>query len=647
MSEEIKDRKEDDIQEKDKKEEVKETEVVSASDAEQKESAETVRDAEKKESAEEVSDAEQKESAETVRDAEKKESAEAVSDAEQNKAAEESGEGEEKASSGEDFEQKIEKAMEQILADTQESVQEASNGQEASTSQNSQQKETASQAKPVQTQKPTPARAVPPVQKQPIPDVQPPEKTHKAVKIEATLIGAIILCGIGGYAGMSYYYSNKFFPGTTINSFDCSDLTVSQAEELIRNKVEDYSITVASRGYEAETITAESIGYKYKSDGSVKAAFEKQKPYEWIKGYFVKTDFSAGENITYDKEKVKAELEKLECMQPENQVQPKDAYITFEDTLFTIVPGEEGSAINEDKALELLCTAIDQTEEEVDLDKGGAYLEPNIREDDESIQERLKIVNTYAKASITHTYGDTTETLDSKTFKDWYSKDQNGDLYLDGEVLKTKLKEYVTNMAYAHNTLGATRTFHTTSGRTVEVSGGNYGWQIDQYSEVEKMYNEILTGQQVTREPVYASTANEWVNGSDIGNTYIEVDLSEQHMYFYRDGKNIFESDFVSGNMSYDDRKTPTGVCHIAYKTKDFTLRGEKKEDGTYEYEEPVKYWMPFNGGVGFHDAPWRSEFGGDIYLTSGSHGCINMPASSAAQLYDLIDESIPIVVFY
>ena len=581
MSEEIKNKKEEDTKEDikdDAKEDIKENTNEETSESTQEDISEETSESTQEETSEETSESTQEET------------------------------NEEKVFVSEEFEKKIEKAMEQITSNKEE---------------------------------------VPPVQKQSAPAVQTPKKNHKVVKIVGTLVGTIILCGIGGYAGMSYYYSNKFFPGTTINSFDCSDLTVAQAEELIRNKVEDYSLTVASKDHEEETISAESIDYKYKSDGAVKKAFEEQKPYEWIKGCFVKTKLSVGENITYDKEKVKTELEKLECMKPENQVPPKDAYITFEDTLFTIIPGEEGSTINEDKALELLYTAIDHTEKEVNLEKGGAYVEPNVREDDEGLQERLKIVNTYAKASVTHTYGDTTETLDSKTFKDWYSKDANGDLYLDGEVLKTKLREYVANMAYNHDTLGATRTFHTTSGRTIEVGGGNYGWQIDQYSEVEKMYNEILTGQQVTREPVYASTANAWVNGSDIGNTYIEVDLSEQHLYFYRDGNNIFESDFVSGNMSYDDRKTPTGVCHIVYKTKNFTLRGDKKPDGTYSYEEPVEYWMPFNGGVGFHDAPWRSEFGGDIYLTSGSHGCINMPESSAAQLYDLIDESIPIVAFY
>ena len=75
-------------------------------------------------------------------------------------------------------------------------------------------------------------------------------------------------------------------------------------------------------------------------------------------------------------------------------------------------------------------------------------------------------------------------------------------------------------------------------------------------------------------------------------------------------------------------------------------LRGEKKENGEYEYETPVQYWMPFNGGVGFHDASWQASFGGDVYTYNGSHGCINLPPDKAAELYEIIDTETPIVVF-
>ena len=125
------------------------------------------------------------------------------------------------------------------------------------------------------------------------------------------------------------------------------------------------------------------------------------------------------------------------------------------------------------------------------------------------------------------------------------------------------------------------------------------------------------------------------------------MDLSEQHMYFYQNGEDIFESDIVSGDMRYSDRQTPAGIYTIYYKKSPDVLRRTKKADGTYSYEQPVTYWMPFNGGIGFHDADWQPYFGGDRYLTGGSHGCINLPPENAGQLYSLIQYDVPIICFY
>ena len=128
-----------------------------------------------------------------------------------------------------------------------------------------------------------------------------------------------------------------------------------------------------------------------------------------------------------------------------------------------------------------------------------------------------------------------------------------------------------------------------------------------------------------------------------MGNTYAEVNLTTQHMYYVKDGHIALETDVVTGNPNKGNA-TPTGVYSLAYKAKDQTLKGTKKADGTYEYETPVKYWMPFNGGIGLHDADWRSKFGGTIYQTNGSHGCINLPPKVAAQVYENAYKGIPII---
>jgi lipoprotein-anchoring transpeptidase ErfK/SrfK len=119
----------------------------------------------------------------------------------------------------------------------------------------------------------------------------------------------------------------------------------------------------------------------------------------------------------------------------------------------------------------------------------------------------------------------------------------------------------------------------------------------------------------------------------------VEVDMTNQHLYLYQNGTVELESDFVSGNMS-KGYNTPAGVFGLTYKTKNAVLRGA-------DYATPVNYWMPFNGNVGMHDATWRSSFGGNIYLTSGSHGCINLPLDKAKEIYQYMSENFPIICYY
>lgn len=116
-------------------------------------------------------------------------------------------------------------------------------------------------------------------------------------------------------------------------------------------------------------------------------------------------------------------------------------------------------------------------------------------------------------------------------------------------------------------------------------------------------------------------------DGNDYGNTYVEVNLTAQHLFMYKEGQKILESDFVSGNVS-KGYTTPPGLFGLTYKQRDATLKGQG-------YASPVKFWMPFNGGIGFHDASWRNTFGGTIYKKSGSHGCINMPYAAAKTLFE------------
>ena len=125
-----------------------------------------------------------------------------------------------------------------------------------------------------------------------------------------------------------------------------------------------------------------------------------------------------------------------------------------------------------------------------------------------------------------------------------------------------------------------------------------------------------------------------------------EINITKQHLWFVKDGSVVLESDFVSGKESDPTRLTPSGTYYIYNKERNRVLRGTKQPNGKYEYESPVSYWMPFNKGIGLHDASWRSTFGRDIYINSGSHGCINLPTGFAGSLYSQIYVNLPVVVY-
>ena len=479
------------------------------------------------------------------------------------------------------------------------------------------------------------------------PIVLPKKKKHKALRVTG-MIAAMVLVAAGcAYAGVSYYYTNHFFEGTTINGINSSNKTAYEVEQEIASKMADYSIEIKARDQEAQTITGSDIDYHYISSGEILNLLKEQKPYEWVKGFFEKTTYTAKEETAFDKTKLENEVKSLNCAQKENQVAPENAYVSFNNYEFTIVPETAGSELKVKEAYQMISEAISSDDAEVDLGSNpDAYVTADITSDSADLQATVDAYNNFAKASITYTFGDETVTLDGNTIKDWLQFDEKGQLIQDDASFKQHIVDYVAQLAAAHDTVGTERQFQTTSGRTVSVYGSAFGWKIDQDGEVAQLTQEIQSGTQTTREPVYSMRANSY-GVNDLGNTYIEVDLTEQYMWYYQDGNVIFESDIVSGLASDPERKTPPGIFTLYYKKSPDVLRGTKKADGTYSYEQPVTYWMPFNGGIGFHDADWQPYFGGDRYLTGGSHGCINMPPDKAGELYNIIQYNVPIICFY
>lgn len=443
----------------------------------------------------------------------------------------------------------------------------------------------------------------------------------------------IVLTG-AAYGFGVYYFTNHFLPGSLVNGLNCSYMTVEETEDLLAEQVGAYVLTVNTRNNGQESITAAQAGLAYIPDDSVKNLLLEQDRYKWFLAFNQKQKYEMTVRTTYDKEKTNEAVVSLKCMQGQNTVQPADAYIQETENGYEIVPEVEGTALNRKKTLKVIREAISAGITSVNLEESGCYEKPAVYSDDKTLVKECKQMNKLTDVIITYDFGDRTETVDRNVIKNWLVKNKKGNYTLD----KNKVAEYVYNLGYKYDTFGCTRTFTTYDGREKTIQGGDYGWAIDQDEEVKALIAAIKSGETQVREPVYAYKG--WSrNTNDIGYTYVEIDLTNQRMVFYKDGYPLVDTPVVTGNPNVAGNETPTGCYAIDAMLSPYVLRGEG-------YEANVTYWMPFAGNVGIHDATWRTEFGGNLYTLEGSHGCVNTPYDQAAIIYQNIGIGAPVIVY-
>lgn len=155
--------------------------------------------------------------------------------------------------------------------------------------------------------------------------------------------------------------------------------------------------------------------------------------------------------------------------------------------------------------------------------------------------------------------------------------------------------------------------------------------------EVEKQYLKAIIASGAS-DPAHKPTMTvvQAAPANAVG-TYIMVDISDQKLYYYKDGVLSLTSDIVTGNTSLG-HDTPTGVFVVYARQANRILKGQG-------YAAHVDYWMPFYKGYGMHDASWRKAFGGTIYQTAGSHGCVNIPKQNAALLFASVTVGTPVII--
>ena len=443
------------------------------------------------------------------------------------------------------------------------------------------------------------------------------KKALNRKKLKVILVICIVMivtAGIGLAVYIHHVDTVTLGRKVSVYRLDVSKLTVEEAQQKISEAFQNKKITFHEDGKDVYNVSMEQLGYSLDQD-ILKSALETLK-----QDHFDEKDRTepTDAHIRYSKKKQKYVLVKQVSG---NQIDENRLLSYVEETL------------DKDFETELLTSDVKmELNEEV-------YRQPDIEESGE-MKQKVKKLNSllkkYRSTTVSYLFGEETQVLDSDTISSWLQIKNSGI-----SINKDAAADYISNMANKYNTIYVPRTFHTSLGTDVTVSDNEYGYRIDQDAELTQLLEDLKSGENVSREPVYSSSGMKRNGTDDLAGNYIEVSLDSQHLWLYKDGALVTETDIVSGAPT-PERETYRGAWPIAYKASPFTLSSEE-----YGYAETVKYWMPFVYGQGLHDASWQSAFGGNLYKTGhGSHGCINLPEDQAALIYNTIDGGYPIIIY-
>ena len=190
---------------------------------------------------------------------------------------------------------------------------------------------------------------------------------------------------------------------------------------------------------------------------------------------------------------------------------------------------------------------------------------------------------------------------------------------------------YSTNRSTGFKKLDTTKSNYF---NTIRMSNNKtYYFRVVPYKYVGSSNTKVY-GTYITKSCKITSGAY----GKGVGSTYVEISIRSQHMWLYKNGKLIVETDVVTGNND-GAHNTPKGYHNIYSRARNTTLSGPG-------YSSFVEYWMAFCGGCGIHDSSWRSEYGGNIYNGNGSHGCVNTPRSAVAKIWSNTGWDTPVIIY-
>ncbi|HIU04420.1 MAG TPA: L,D-transpeptidase family protein [Candidatus Coprousia avicola] len=507
-----------------------------------------------------------------------------------------------------------------------------------------------------------------------------PEGAHGSEKkphrgkghVARNVIIALALLLVIAYAGGVIAFTFLFYPHTSLAGVDISWQTSGAAAEKLEGAVAGYTLTVADEdlGF-TWTYTPEGGRNIFNVEAAAQRRLAQNEPWAWpVRLYQALTDTPAAAAADAD-EAVEPDLSLLGAAFDRTAFETSlgEAIDTFnagrggaftaqtawdaEQGLFVPEKAYESRRLNRDAIITGALTALGDLEATFELADLGEdlYLPLDGEPTPEDMQADCDAANAFLGTNVTFKLGDSVAaTLDASVIGPWITFDAQTEPTLNQDAVT----QWAHNLAAQMNTVGTERTYTRPDGKTVTVSGGTFGWSVDEAALVQSV-QDAVANHQTGEIAVPASSEGDTYAGAGQPDwkKYVDVDITEQYARLYDENGNlIWETGVVTGLDNGSD-DTPTGVYKVNYKARNINLVSPDKdpETGEPEYISPVEYWIAWKGNAwGFHDASWQPAWvfsDPSAYHTYGSHGCINTPYDKVQQLYDLLQEGDCVVVHY
>lgn len=458
----------------------------------------------------------------------------------------------------------------------------------------------------------------------------------KILSVILIVLAVLSVCVIAAFI----YFNPRFFPSTTINGSDVSYKTVDEVFSKLNDKTDDFKIVLKDKSKTFDISLKSIDGSLQMPKEKIEEVFRKRGSlFTFVSsGFNVNKDYKIPYDFKYNSKKFSRKIKSFSLNK--GRVKPRSAYITKGDARFRLVPETKNSYLNlkliKRDVVEIFETYTSGSAQVIDVNFSKYYKLPSVTADD--LKSNFESLKSIIQNQIDLKVMSSNVSIDSKYLIDFINLKNNKFSSFD----KNSIRSFVTRLSQKYDTVGKTQKFRTHTGKTIKVSGGTYGQSVNIDDTTDMLYTKLKRGDFSKCECKYSSSPLKTEgkhNNYNLGNTYVEISLSSQHMWFYKNGKLKVSTDVVTGNAD-GVHNTPTGVYTVFNKKSPAVLKGDN-------YTCPVSFWMALTySGVGIHDSTWRGGYGGNIYQYDGSHGCINTPYSAVSKMYKNLEWNTPVVIY-